>query len=178
MNDKRGYMNKSKTEEWETNWDLYNKLNKIFKFKVDLAASDDNSKCKHYITKEVDSLKIDWNIFKGENMWLNPPYGKQLKYFVKKANETEYENNCLCMLIPASTETKHFQEIIFENAKLVIFIKGRLKFLLNGKEVGSSTKGSSLVVFGDIKKEQVYNLFDLELGKVFITDEYLNGCCK
>lgn len=178
MKDKRGYMNKSQTEEWETDDILFNKLNMVFDFKVDLACSEQNKKCKIGITKEQNSLTVDWNKFKYKNLWLNPPYGKQLKLFVEKVDRTSYNNNCLCMLIPASTETKSFQDVIFENAKLIIFIKGRLQFLLNGKKSGSSTKGSALVFFGELNCEQIYSLKKLKLGKMFIIDSLLEEVMK
>lgn len=50
----------SKTSEWETPQKLFDKLNAIFNFEIDLAATNKNAKCNKYYT-------IDDNSFFGIN---------------------------------------------------------------------------------------------------------------
>ncbi|MGK1818930.1 DNA N-6-adenine-methyltransferase, partial [Klebsiella pneumoniae] len=68
----------SNKEDWETPQDFYDRLNAKYHFEWDLAASDGNAKCDHYFTREDNSLEQDWGKLSG-NLFLNPPYGRELK---------------------------------------------------------------------------------------------------
>lgn len=50
----------SATDEWETPQDLFDKLNSVFHFTLDVCASDENHKCAKYFTREQDGLKQSW----------------------------------------------------------------------------------------------------------------------
>lgn len=50
----------SKSDEWETPQSLFDRLNKIFCFELDVAASDANHKCEKYYTKEQNALNLPW----------------------------------------------------------------------------------------------------------------------
>ena len=73
----------SNSEEWGTPQELFNRLNKEFNFTIDICASKENTKCPKYYTKEEDALKQEW----GGVIWMNPPYGRQIGNWVKKAKE-------------------------------------------------------------------------------------------
>ena len=114
----------SDKEDWETPQDLFDKLNKEFKFTVDVASSDKNYKVKKHYTIKDDGLSKDWN---NEVVWCNPPYGREIKKWVKKAWES---NALVVMLLPARTDTKWFHNYIYNKDSVKIsFIKGRLKFV-------------------------------------------------
>ena len=74
----------SKSNEWETPIDLFEKLNDEFNFTLDPCSTDNNHKCDKYYTQEVDGLKQSW---KGERVFCNPPYGRAIKDWVKKSYE-------------------------------------------------------------------------------------------
>ena len=115
----------SNKDDWETPKDLFEKLNEEFKFTLDPCCSNENKKCKKFYTKKENGLLKDW---KGETVYVNPPYGKELPKWVKKCYEEWLFNNTkIVMLIPARTDTKYFHEFIYHKAK-IRFIKGRLKF--------------------------------------------------
>lgn len=60
--------------------------------------------------------------------FINPPYSRKLKEaFIRKAFEESKKGKTCIMLLPVSTSTKIFHEIIYPNAE-IRFIKGRLKF--------------------------------------------------
>lgn len=121
----------SKKDDWETPQTLFDKMNAIYNFSYDLAASDDNTKCEHYFTKENDSLATDWTKIKG-NLWLNPPYGRDLRKWVQKAYESSLERQgVIVMLIPSRTDTSYWHDFIFNKAK-IDFLRGRLKFEVGG----------------------------------------------
>ena len=74
----------SNTCEWETPQDLFDKLNETFHFNLDVCATPENAKCERYFTKEDDGLKQEWS----GRCWMNPPYGKELADWMRKAYES------------------------------------------------------------------------------------------
>lgn len=74
----------SRTEEWATPQDLFNKLNTEFNFTLDPCATADNAKCSKFFTKEQDGLAQSWQ---GERVFMNPPYGRSIGLWIKKAYE-------------------------------------------------------------------------------------------
>lgn len=150
----------SKKQDWETPIDFFNKLDEVFKFEIDVAASDDNAKCEKYFTEKDDGLDQEWNGV----CWMNPPYGrKQIKWIEKAYNESQNGATVVC-LIPAKPDTKIWQDVIFKKTIAVCFVKGRLKF--GGSKVNAPFP-SALVVFSkeiSRSEKQVLN----ELGKTFL----------
>lgn len=111
-------------DDWETPLFLFEYLNKYHKFDLDAAANAWNAKCVNYFTEQDNALVQDWSKFK--SVWLNPPYS-MLYEFVMKA----YEESCktsVVMLIPSRTDTRAFHDFIFNGARSITFIKGRLHF--------------------------------------------------
>lgn len=118
-------MYSSKTDNWGTPQDFFDKLNNEFHFTLDPCADKNNHKCKKYYTKEEDGLLQDWE---GETVFCNPPYGRQIGKWVEKCfNESKKDGTMVVMLIPARTDTKYFHQYIYNKAELR-FVKGRLKF--------------------------------------------------
>ena len=130
----------SKTNEWATPQDFFDKLNKEFNFTLDPCATHENAKCDKYYTIEDDGLKQSW---KGETVFCNPPYGRQIKDWVEKAYNESKEGATVVMLIPSRTDTKYWHKWIFPNAE-IRFIKGRLKF---GGSKNSAPFPSAVVIF-------------------------------
>lgn len=112
----------SKSNEWSTPQDTYDELDKEFHFTLDVAATSDNAKCNRYFTQADDGLSQSWD---NEIVWCNPPYGRSLKHWVKKASESK--GGKVVMLIPARTDTSYFHDYILGKAE-IRFIRGRLKF--------------------------------------------------
>lgn len=115
----------SKTSEWETPQDFYDRLDGEFHFTLDPAASDDNHKCEKYYTKNQDGLIHLWA---NETVFCNPPYGQQIGQWVEKGYITARNSDKpVVMLLPARTDTRWFHDYIYGKAE-VRFIRGRLKF--------------------------------------------------
>lgn len=115
----------SKTDLWSTPWNFFDKLNDEFHFTLDPCSTHENAKCYKHFTIEEDGLLQDWG---NEVVFCNPPYGRQIKDWVKKAyEESQKDNTTVVMLIPARTDTIYFHEYIYHKAE-IRFIKGRLKF--------------------------------------------------
>ena len=116
----------SKTNDWSTPQDFYDELNNEFGFTLDPCADEYNHKCNKYFTEGDDGLLQDWG---GEIVFCNPPYGKAIKDWVRKAYiEGCKPNTTVVLLIPARTDTQYFHDYIYHEAKEIRFIKGRLKF--------------------------------------------------
>ena len=81
---KRDALFSSATDEWATPQELFDRLNDEFHFTVDVCASKENAKVSRFFTKEQDGLKQDWT---GEPVWCNPPYGRAVKAWIRKAYE-------------------------------------------------------------------------------------------
>lgn len=109
---------------WGTPKDLFDKLNEEFHFSLDAAASDKNHKCKKYYTEETDGLSHSW---RGETVFLNPPYGKAIGLWMKKALDENREGATIVALVPSRTSTRWFHDYVYGKAELR-FIKGRLKY--------------------------------------------------
>lgn len=136
----------SDKKNWETPTDFFNRLNKKFHFNWDLAAEKHNHKVDNYFTKEDNSLVQDWGGLEG-NLFLNPPYGRELKNWVKKASETELDKGqYLVMLIPSRTDTSYWHDYIFGKAQIK-FLRGRLKFEVNGEPRDAAPFPSALIIY-------------------------------
>lgn len=134
----------SKTNEWATPQNFFDMLDNEFNFTLDPCSTKENAKCKKFYTKEDDGLSKSWE---GEIVFMNPPYGREIKYWVEKAY-TEVartrERTVVVCLIPARTDTRYWHDYIFGKAKEIRFVKGRLKF---GDGSGSAPFPSADVVF-------------------------------
>lgn len=115
----------SATDNWSTPNELFDELDREFHFDLDPCADDENHKCEQYFTKEQDGLKQDWG---GHRVFCNPPYGRQIVKWVKKAwEESRKENTLIVMLLPSRTDTKWFQDYVYHRTE-IRFISKRIKF--------------------------------------------------
>ena len=115
----------SKSDNWATPQSFFDELNKEFNFIIDVCADETNHKCEIYYNKVVDGLTKEWT---NDAVWCNPPYGRAIGEWVKKAYEDQKKySNVIVMLLPARTDTKWFHNYIYGKAE-IRFIKGRLKF--------------------------------------------------
>lgn len=133
-------MYSSASDNWATPQDLFNSLNDVFKFDLDAAASKDNAKCQKYFTIANNGLAQSWH----GNVWLNPPYGRQIGAWVKKAYDEVMGGGAssVVLLLPARTDTTWFHDYCKKG--IVFFLRGRLKF---GNARNSAPFPSMIVIF-------------------------------
>jgi len=130
----------SNTPEWATPQAFFDALNSEFHFTLDPCATDENHKCTRYFTEKDNGIIQSWD---NEIVFCNPPYGRVLKDWVKKASDTV--GGVVVMLIPSRTDTRYFHEYIYQKENVEIrFLKGRLKF---GDGKGSAPFPSMVVIF-------------------------------
>lgn len=113
----------SKTDMWETPQELFNELDREFHFTLDVCAVKENAKCKKFYSPEQDGLLQPWT----GRVWCNPPYGRQIGKWVRRALFSSAAGATVVMLLPARTDTKWFHEYIYHKAE-IRFIRGRIKF--------------------------------------------------
>lgn len=110
------------TEERETPDSVFFPLNEEFNFETDVAATKTNTKCITFFDKKADGLKQSWR----GTCWMNPPFGRQIKSWVKKAYESSLNGATVVCLLPARTNTVWWHNYCMRGE--VRFIKGRPKF--------------------------------------------------
>lgn len=125
----------------ETPQDFFNKLKDIFNFTLDVCALPENAKCEKFYTPADNGLEQKWE----GGVWCNPPYGKDIEAWVRKASYEIKQDYCnfIVMLIPARTDTKWFHNYVLPYSK-IFYIKGRLKF---GSNKGSAPFPSILAIY-------------------------------
>ncbi len=137
----------SKTDLWETPQELFDKLDAEFGFDLDVCALPENAKCTRYYTPEEDGLKQPWTGV----CWCNPPYGRGVGSWVRRALLASAAGNKVVMLLPARTDTRWFHDYIYGRANVEIwFLRGRLKF---GGCKSSAPFPSMVVIFGSLNKQ-------------------------
>jgi len=112
----------------------------------------------------TDGLKEDWDYKK---IFVNPPYGKNIfnktsiYTWIKKGVDSYLNGSELLYLIPVSTNTRHFKDLIFKHSTGICFLNDtRLKFWSEGKEDKKGAPMSCcMVYFGDDyeKFESIFN---------------------
>jgi len=101
-------------DNWRTPISLFAELDHEFDFNFDPCP----------LCPKFDGLVIDWK----ERNFINPPYSRKLKEaFIRKAFEESKKGKLCVMLLPVSTSTRIFHEIIYHNTE-IRFLKGRVKF--------------------------------------------------
>lgn len=135
----REFMFSSRTCEWETPQDLFDSLNAVYGFDVDVCATPQNAKCRKFYTVEQDGLSQEWH----GTCWMNPPYGRGIGAWVRKAYETaESGAGTVVCLLPARTDTAWWHDYCMKGK--IEFIRGRLKF---GGCANSAPFPSAIVTF-------------------------------
>lgn len=143
-NSTRNLMFSSESNEWATPQGFFDKLNKKHNFTLDPCATKANAKCKKFYTEKDDGLSKDWE---GETVFVNPPYGRELKHWVKKCySESRKPNTTVVLLCPSRTDTQYFHDYMMKASELQ-FIKGRIKFENKNKANNSAPFPSVVAVF-------------------------------
>lgn len=140
----------SQSDDWATPLDFYKELSKEFNIVLDVAASSTNHKALHWYGLDHpdparrDGMSQDWVSeakMLGGDVWLNPPYGKTIGFWTRKAHESAAKGVTVVCLLPARTDTRWFHDTCYMHE--LRFVRGRLKF---GNSTNSAPFPSMLVV--------------------------------
>jgi site-specific DNA-methyltransferase (adenine-specific) len=78
-----------------------------------------------------------------ERCWMNPPYGREIKAWMKKAYDSSRTGALVVCLVPARTDTAWWHDYATKAAE-IRFIRGRLRF---GDAKHAAPFPSAVVVF-------------------------------
>lgn len=139
----------SLVDTWSTPHDFYSKVNSEFDFSLDAAALQSSTLVfmnwygpDHPDPERRDAFARNWmEDSQGGAVWLNPPYGKTIKDWMKKADEESRRGATVVCLVPSRTDTGWFHDHCIHHE--VRYIRGRLKF---GTSSNSAPFPSALVV--------------------------------
>ena len=121
----------SKTYEWATPDDFFAGVVAEFgSFDLDPCATAKNAKADRFFTLKQDGLAQLWT----GRIWMNPPYGRTIGQWIRKAYESAQAGSLVVALLPARTDTAWFHEYIYGKAE-IRFLKGRIRF-------GNATAGA------------------------------------
>ncbi|MCR8994500.1 phage N-6-adenine-methyltransferase [Brevibacillus laterosporus] len=141
----------SSTDLWETPQDFFNQLNQEFGFQLDVCALPENAKCERYFSPDEDGLQQEWTGI----CWMNPPYGRQIGKWIKKAYESSLNGATVVCLIPARTDASWWHNYCMKGE--IRLVKGRLKF---GGSKWNAPFPNALVIFKEVGSQHSYKAID------------------
>ncbi len=96
-------------------------------------------------TLENNGLEREW----AGNVWMNPPYDKNIKLFAKKAVEERKNYSQLITLVNNATETAWFLDFV-KIASAICFPSSRIKFIdKDGNPSGAPLQGQAILYVGN-----------------------------
>lgn len=113
------------SERWCTPPEIWSPLHQEFRFTLDAAADPETTRLPRYLT---DALSAEPWGSPGERVWLNPPYGRKLEPFVRRA-ALEAKSRIVVALIPFRCRGAWWHEAVLGKAKEVRCVRKRIKFM-------------------------------------------------
>ena len=136
-----------------------------------------NARKEYYLPKH-DGLRESWNF---PTIYVNPPYGidqehgTAIKDWLRKCEEAHklYQSEVIA-LVPVATNTGHWKKYVYGKASAICFLYDtRLRFLINGENVGTGAPMSCAIVYWGINFERFFQVF-IRFGAV-VSVENLKG---
>lgn len=118
-------MMSSRTSEWSTPQDLYDRLNAEFgPFDLDPCATAENAKCRRWYgwSPAGGGLNENWL----GRVFMNPPYGREIGKWMKKAYESAKRGALVVCLVPSRTCTAWWHDYAMKGE--IRFLRGRVRF--------------------------------------------------
>ena len=125
-------MGSSEDMTWATPQQWYDYLNLEFKFTLDPCCVAATAKCDMFYTPETNGLAHSW---KGHTVFMNPPYGRDIIHWMRKAYDECREHGVLTVcFVPARVDTEWWHEYAAK-ATEIRYPRGRVTFA--GAEAGA-----------------------------------------
>lgn len=126
--------------EWSTPGALFDAINGVCGFELDVCATPENAKCAKYYTIADNGLLQPWDGM----CWMNPPYGRTIADWMCRAyQESRKPGTVVVCLVPARTDTEWWHR--YAMAGNILYLRGRLKF---GGHKNSAPFPSAIVQLG------------------------------
>ena len=124
----RGYMPRSKANDWRTPPEVIALVRTLWHGRIDLdpCASSDPAHhfAAHNLTVEDDGLEEAWE----GCAYVNPPFDALDAWAARCAEQGAVRGNEVVLLLPARTDTRYWHEYV-TRARAVCFLRGRLRFV-------------------------------------------------
>jgi hypothetical protein len=155
----------SKSEEHYTPREIIRKVIAFYQGTIDLDPCSNSHEdpwvpaATHYTKEDNGQMQLPW---KGK-VWVNPPYGRSLGEWSRKAR-WEYEEgeaSQILLLVPSRTDTAWYHHL---SSYPRCNIRGRLKFI-NPDNKGSSAPFPSVIFYLGEQKYRFREAF-LDLGEI------------
>ncbi len=115
----------SKRHDWETPPELFTELERRHgPFNLDVCATADVAKCERFFSPADDGLAKPWAPCR---CWMNPPYGRTIAAWMKKARAEAAKGATVVCLVPARTDTAWWHDYVV--GAEIEFIRGRIRFV-------------------------------------------------
>lgn len=129
---------------WETPAEVFGPLDREFAFTLDPCATAASAKCARFFTEEDNGLERDWG---REIVFMNPPYGREVYAWTKKAREASRAGATVVGLLPASTDLAWWHDDVVGHASEIRYLRGRVRFLTGGPYRASGFFASVIVIW-------------------------------
>lgn len=129
---------------WATPPEVFDPLHAEFCFTLDPCATAETAKCAQFYTEAENGLAQDWGC---ERVFMNPPYGREIYAWTRKARESAERGALVVGLLPASTDLAWWHDDVVGHAADVRYIRGRVRFLTGGPYRASGFFASVVVVW-------------------------------
>lgn len=149
-------------QEWETPKELFDPVDAMFNFDIDVAASPHNAKCESYFVDDGDlgGLGLSWFGIDGLSLapftaWCNPPFGDMASWLAKALEEVcEHPYGTAVVLSPVDTSTRWWHDYATKAAE-VWYLTPRVKFVPPSPDIKASNGPAGahcLLVFRHLPK--------------------------
>lgn len=129
--------------QWATPPEVFDPLNAEFDFTLDPCATPETAKCARFFTEEDDGLRQSWT---GHRVFMNPPYGREIYAWTRKARDEAAAGTLVVGLLPASCDLAWWHDDVVDRAE-VRYIRGRVRFLTGGPYRASGFFASVIVIW-------------------------------
>ena len=130
----------SDVHTWETPIELFLRLDAEFHFTLDVCALPETAKCARYFSPADDGLSQAWEGV----CWMNPPYGRAIVDWMRKAFEESQRGCTVVCLVPARTDTEWWHQYAMRGE--IRYLRGRVRF---GEATSCGPFPSAIVIFRD-----------------------------
>jgi len=128
---------------WATPPEVFGPLHSEFDFTLDPCATPANAKCQTFFTEDQNGLDQSWD---GHRVFMNPPYGREVYAWTRKAREEAERGVLVVGLLPASTDLAWWHDDVVGRAE-VRYLRGRVRFLTDGPYRASGFFASVITIW-------------------------------
>lgn len=147
-------------DDWMTPPGLFDQVHELCQFDLDACATNlDAARIDPFIDPKTDALRVRWSNY-GKRVWCNPPYGRGIDKWFRKAAQACLEGcSLVSLLVYANTDTTYWRRWVANcpNTLCVVFLSPRVKFVRpDGEQATGAPKGSALVFYTPVPRPMAF----------------------